>query len=94
VEVLNELYVRNVKKILAEPTRRFPHTRSALSAPVTSNRVEQTLSTQLYSARLTRQKENKDSKDIQGYLACGLFAYAGSITKCAFLYSIFNSSYH
>jgi hypothetical protein len=72
VEVLNELYVRNVKKILAEPTRRFPHTRSALSAPVTCNRVEQTLSTQLYSARLTRQEERKDSKDMQGYLARGL----------------------
>jgi hypothetical protein len=40
VEVLNELYVRNVKKILTEPTRRFPHTRLALSTPVTCNRVE------------------------------------------------------
>ena len=40
--------------------------------PVTYNRVEQTLTTQLYSARLTRQEERKDSKDMQGYLACGL----------------------
>ena len=40
--------------------------------PITYNRVEQTLSTQLYSARLTRQEERKGSKDIQGYLACGL----------------------
>ena len=40
--------------------------------PITCNRVEQTLSTQLYSARLTRQEESKDSKDMQGYLAHGL----------------------
>jgi hypothetical protein len=26
VEVLSKLYVHNIKKILAEPTRRFPHT--------------------------------------------------------------------
>ena len=45
---------------------------SAPHVPVTYNRVEQTLSSQLYSARLTRQEERKDSKDIQGYLACGL----------------------
>ena len=30
------------------------------------------MSTQLYSARLMRQEERKDSKDMQGYLACGL----------------------
>jgi hypothetical protein len=47
------------KEILAEPTRRFPHTKVSLSAPVTCNRVEQNLSTQLYSARLTRQEERK-----------------------------------
>jgi hypothetical protein len=52
-----------VKKIFAEPTRRFPHSSVSLSAPVTCNRVEQTLSTQLYSARLTRQEKRKDSKD-------------------------------
>jgi hypothetical protein len=45
---------------------------SAPHVPVTYNRVEQTLSTQLYSARLTRQEERKDFKDMQGFLACGL----------------------
>jgi hypothetical protein len=45
---------------------------SAPHVPVTCNKVEQTLSTQLYSARLTRQEERKDSKDMQGYLAYGL----------------------
>ena len=56
--------------------------------PVTCDRVEQTLSTQLYSARLTRQEKRKDSKDMQGYLACGFIASTGSITKRASLYSI------
>jgi hypothetical protein len=94
MEVLNELYVRNVKEILAEPTRRFSYTRSALSAPVTCNRVEQTLSTQLYSAILTRQEERKR---LQGYARLsGLWVIvtAGSITKGASLYSIFSSSHH
>jgi hypothetical protein len=63
VRVINQLYIRNVKESLAEPTRRFPHTNVSLSAPVTCNMVEQTLSTQLYSARLTRQEKRKDSKD-------------------------------
>ena len=45
---------------------------SAPHVPITCNRVEQTLGTQLYSVRLTRQEETKDFKDMQGYLACGL----------------------
>ena len=56
--------------------------------PIICNRVEQTLSTQLYSARVTHQRERKDSKDMQGYLAYGFIEYAGSITKRASLYSI------
>jgi hypothetical protein len=48
---------------------------------VTCNRVEQTLSTQLYSARLTRQKKRKDSKDMQGYLACGLLQLQEALLK-------------
>jgi hypothetical protein len=61
---LNKLCILNVKEILADPTRRFPHTWSVLSAPATYNRVEQTLSTQLYSVRLTPQEKIKDSKDM------------------------------
>ena len=52
---------------------------SAPYVPITSNRVEQTLSTQLYFARLTRQEERKDSKDMQAYLACGFLASAGAL---------------
>jgi hypothetical protein len=67
---------------------------SALKIPVTCNRVEQTLSTQLYSTRLTRQEERKDSNDMQGYLARGFIATAGSFTKGASLFSLFISSHH
>ena len=52
----------------------------------------QTLSTQLYLSRLTRQEKRKDSKDIQGYLACGFIVVVGSITNRASLYSIFINS--
>ena len=51
-----------------------------------------TLSTQLYSARLTRQEKRKDSNDMQGNLACWFIASIGSITKRASLYSIFINS--
>ena len=81
------------KGILSEPTRRNPHTRVSSSihlSPATG--VNKTLSTQLYSARLTQQEKRKDSKDMQGYLACGFIAFAGSITKRVSLYSIFISS--
>ena len=37
------------------------------------------MSTQLYSARLARQEEKKDSKDTQGYLAGGFIASTGAL---------------
>jgi hypothetical protein len=43
--------------------------------------VEQTLSTRLYSARLTSQEERKDSKDMQGYLDCGLLQLPEALSK-------------
>jgi hypothetical protein len=70
-----------------------------VSAPVvfvTYNRVEQTLSTQLYSARLTHQKERKDSKDMQGYRACGLLQLQKALLKVhpyfQFLLAVISSS--
>jgi hypothetical protein len=54
---------------------------SAPRVPVTCNRVKQTLSTQSYFARLTRQKEIKDSKDMHGYLACGLLQLQETLQK-------------
>ena len=59
-------------KSLLSPPGGFHTQVSAPHVPVTYNRVEQTLSTQLYSARLTRQEKRKDSKGMQGYLAYGL----------------------
>ena len=89
VRVINKNYDHSIKEILSEPTRRNPHTKVSFSihlSPTTGgNKI---LSTQLYSARLTRQEERKDSKDMQGYLACGFIASAGCITKSASLYSI------
>ena len=61
-----------LRKSLLSPPGGFHTQVSAPHVPVTCNRVEQTLSTQLYSARLTRQEKRKDSKDMQGYLDCGL----------------------
>jgi hypothetical protein len=69
---------------------------TASRTPVTCNRVEQTLSTQLNSARLTRQKERKDSKDMQGSLACGLLQLQEELLKVhryiQFLLAIVSSS--
>ena len=82
MRVVNRDYDRNVKEILSGPTRRNPHTRVSSSirlSPVIGE--NKTLSTQLYSARLIRQEERKDSKDMQGYLACGFIASVGALLK-------------
>ena len=61
-----------LRKSSLSPPGGFHTQVSAPHVPVTYNRVEQILSTLLYFARLTRQEERKDFKDMQGYLACGL----------------------
>ena len=49
-----------------------------------------TLSTQLYSARLTQQEKNKMTPRIcKAYLVCWFVKHAGSITNSASLYSKF-----
>ena len=68
-----------LRKSWLSPLGGFHTQVSAPYVSVTCNSVEQTLSTQLYSARLTRQEERKDSKDMQGYLACGFIAYTGAL---------------
>jgi hypothetical protein len=49
-----------------------------------------------YSARLARQKERKDSKDMQGYLACGLLQLQEALLKVhpyiKFLLAVISSS--
>ena len=68
-----------LRKSSLSPPGGFHTQVSAPHVPVTCNRVEQTLSTQLYSTGLTRQEERKDSKDMQGYLACELIESAGAL---------------
>ena len=79
MEVSNKLYVRNVKEILAEPTRRFPHT-SVIST--CSYHLQQGRTNPEYSIVLRKTYPSggrKDSKDMQGYLACGFIASAGAL---------------
>ena len=89
MRVINKHYGRSVKGILSKLTRRFPHTRvRSRYPPITCNRGNKTLSTRLYSARLTQQEKNKR---LQGYVRLSglwVIASAGSITKRASLYSI------
>ena len=90
VRVINKHYGRSMKEILFEPIMRFSHTRvSSKYPPITCNRGNKTLSTRLYSARLTRHEKNKR---LQGYarLICFVgYCICRSITKRASLYSIF-----
>ena len=82
MRVINKNYDHSVKEILSEPTRRNPHTRGRSSIHQSPAIGEnKTLSSQLYSTRLTRQEERKDSKDMQGYLACGFIASTGALLK-------------
>ena len=82
MRVINKDYDHSVKEIFSEPTRRNPHTRVSSSIHLSPTTGEnKTLSTQLYSARLTRQEKRKDSKDMQGYLACGFIASTGALLR-------------
>ena len=81
MRVINKNYDRSIRKSSLSPSGGI-HTRVSPSihlSPATGR--NKTLSTQLYSARLTRQEERKDSKDMQGYLACGFIASAGALLK-------------
>ena len=82
MRVINKNYDLSAKESPLSPPGENPHTRVSSSirlSPATGG--NKTLSTQLYSARLTRQEERKNSKDMQGYLACGFIASAGALLK-------------
>ena len=68
-----------LRKSSLSPPGGFRTQVSAPTVPVTYNRVEQTLNTQLYSTRLTRPEKRKNFKDMQGYLACGFITSAGAL---------------
>jgi hypothetical protein len=83
VEVLNKVYVRNIKKILTELTRRFSHT--SINS-INTCHLQQGRMNPEYSIVLRKtysSEEKKDSQNMKGYLACGFIASAGSITKSA-----------
>ena len=74
MRVINKDYDHSVKESSLSPLGGI-HTRVSSSihmSPATGG--NKTLSTQLYSARLTRQEEIKGSKDMQCYMAYGFIA--------------------
>jgi hypothetical protein len=92
MRVINQLYIRNVKEILTEPARRFPHT--SVSS-INTCHLQQGRTNPEYSIVLCKTYSSggkKDSNDMQGYLACGFIAFAGSITKmCILIFSFISS---
>ena len=88
MEVSNKLYVRNVKEILAEPTRRFPHTSVGSTC---SCHLQQGRTNLEYSIVLRKADPSGGKKRLQGYARLSglwVIASAGSITKRVSLYSI------
>ena len=73
VRVINKNYDRSVNEILSEPTRRNPHTKVSSSLHLSPATEEnKTLSTQLYSARLTQQKERNTPRICKAIWLVGL----------------------
>jgi hypothetical protein len=80
MEVLNKVYVRNVKEILAEPTRRFPHT-SVCS--INTCHLQQGRTNPEYSIVLRKTYPSEENKSLQRYV--GL---SGLCNRTAQLYEI------
>ena len=82
MRVINKNYDHSVKKILSSPSGGIHTQELALASTYHLQQGgNKTVSTQLYSARLTRQEERKDSKDMQCYLAYGFIASIGALLK-------------
>jgi hypothetical protein len=93
VRVINQLYIRNVKEILTEPTRRFPHTNVIFK---NTYHLQQDRTNLEYSIVLRKTYPSEGKKILQGYARLSglwVIATAESITKGASLYSIFISRY-
>jgi hypothetical protein len=93
VRVINQLYIRNVKEILTEPTRRFPHTRVIFK---NTCHLQQGRTNPEYSIVLRKTYPSEGKKRLQGYARLSglwVIATAGSITKGASLYLTFISSH-
>jgi hypothetical protein len=94
VEVLSKLYVRYVKKIVTEPTRRFSHTSVSFTC---SYHLQQGRTNPEYSIILRKTYPSGGKKRLQGYARLSdlwIIATAGSITKSASLNSIFISNHY
>jgi hypothetical protein len=88
VEVLNKLYFRNVKEILAELTRRLPHT--SVSS-INTYHLQQGRTNPEYSIVLYKTYLSEGKRRLQGCARLSglrVIATAGSITKYASLYSV------
>ena len=80
MRVINKHYDHSVKESSLRPPwgihTQEPALTSTYHLQQGGNKI---ISIQLYSVRLTRQEERKDSKDMQGYLACGFIASVGAL---------------
>jgi hypothetical protein len=93
VRVINQLYIRNVKEILTEPTKRFPHTTVICK---NTCHLQQGRTNPEYSIVLRKTYPSEGKKRLQGYARLSglwVIATAGSITKGASLYLTFISRY-
>ena len=79
MRVINKDYDCSVMESFLSLPGRIHTQESALASTCHLQQGNKTLSTQLYSARLTRQEERKGSKDMQGYFACGFNTSVGAL---------------
>jgi hypothetical protein len=65
VRVTNQLYIRNAKEILTEPTRRFPHTKVIFK---NTCHLQQGRTNPEYSIVLCKTYLSEGNKRLQGYV--------------------------
>jgi hypothetical protein len=93
VKVINQLYIRNVKEILTEPTRRFPYTNVICK---NTCHLQQGRTNPEYSIVLRRTYPSEGKNRLQGYARLSglwVIATARTITKGTSLYLILISSH-
>jgi hypothetical protein len=94
MKTLNNLYICDIKKILTEPIRRFPHTSVSSKC---SCHLQQGRTNPEHSIVLRKTYPSEGKKRLQEYARLSglwVIATAGSIIKGASLYSIFISGHH
>ena len=92
MRVINNDYDRSIKESSLSPPGGIHTKESALASACHLQQGEIKHWVLNYTQQdLPDERKEKDSKDMQGYLAYGFIASAGSITKRASLYYIFIS---